>query len=150
MRETPFVISLHTTLKTLPLSKKKLEKMTAQMLRQLGWKRGAVNIMLVGDGKMRRMNREYLGHDTTTDVISFSQIEGKKLKQPITFLGDIVISVPTAKRQAKEYGNSAAYELCFYICHGLLHLMGYDDKTEAERKRMDRKQTQILKKIGIR
>ena len=106
--------------------------------------------MFVGDRKMRTLNKKYLGHDYTTDVISFSQIEGEPLKQPVPFLGDIVISLPMAERQAKVYGNSYYYELCFYICHGILHLMGFDDQTELERKQMDDKQRKILRAIGVK
>ena len=88
-------------------------------------------------------------HDRATDVISFSQLEGKPLgpKEGIPFLGDIVISLETTARQAAEYGNSFDYELHFYICHGILHLMGWDDKSKREAARMFSKQTQVLKKI---
>ena len=61
----------------------------------------------------------------------------------------MIISLDTTLRQAKEYGNGFLYELAFYICHGMLHLMGYDDKTPADAKRMWDKQTKILRKIGV-
>ncbi len=64
-------------------------------------------------------------------------------------LGDIIISIDTTARQAEEYGNDFLYELAFYLCHGILHLMGHDDSTKAQAERMWAKQTNVLKKIGI-
>ena len=91
-------------------------------------------------------------HDWATDVISFSQWEGKKLKMGLsqpTPLGDLILSLDTTARQAKEYGNDFFYEFSFYLCHGILHLMGYSDKTPKEARAMEKKQTMILKKIGF-
>ena len=86
-------------------------------------------------------------------MIAFSQLEGPRArdsKEMPVYLGDLVVSLDTTKRQSAEYGNSFDYELAFYICHGILHLMGYDDKTKADAERMDKKQKQILKKIGMK
>lgn len=94
-----------------------------------------VSVVLVGDRLMRRLNRETRGKDKITDVLSFrdsdSTIKDKK------FLGEIVIDYQQIKRQAKIYQTSVKQELLFILVHGLLHLIGYDDKTEAEAKRME-------------
>lgn len=130
----------------------KLKRAAAGILKSLGWRRAAVSLMLVTDRQIRPINRTHLGHDWATDVISFSQLEGKALKsspKTVPFLGDLVISLDTTARQAKEYGNDFFYELCFYVCHGILHLMGHSDETSKEAAAMDRKQKAILKKIGI-
>jgi len=127
-----------------------LKKTAAQILKLLKWKKAALSVLLVGDPAMRRYNRQYLGHDRTTDVIAFPETRTKRVPgNQAVFLGDIVISIPTTRRQAQEYGNSFKYELCFYLCHAILHLMGYCDKTQKEALQMDRKQKRILKKIGI-
>lgn len=123
-----------------------------EMLKCLRWKKASLNILLVNDRRIRHLNRRYLNHDRPTDVMAFGQLEGPrpKPKGVMPFLGDIVISLDTTRRQAKIYGNSFLYELCFYLCHGLLHIMGYRDKSKSEAKRMERMQTKILKTIGLR
>jgi probable rRNA maturation factor len=135
------------------ISEAQLKRAASGILKALGWKKAAVSIVLVSDKQIRPINKKHLGHDWATDVISFSQIEGKALKaSPKTapFLGDLVISLETTARQAEEYGNDFFYELCFYVCHGILHLMGHSDATVKLAKRMENKQKTILKKIGIK
>jgi probable rRNA maturation factor len=98
------------------------------------------------------MNKEHLNHDWATDVISFGQKTGPysaREKARGAFLGDIVVSWDTARREAPRYGNAPLYELCFYLCHGLLHLMGYNDKTVKQRNQMHKMQAKTLKKIGL-
>ena len=128
-------------------------------MRSLGFRKAALSILLTTDAKIRKINRRYLNHDWATDVISFAnggRAIGRKAKgdkncrsplglRPSDFLGDLVISLDTTKRQAGEYGNSFDYELAFYICHGILHLLGYDDRTPKEAERMDKIQERTLK-----
>ena len=125
-----------------------LKKNIRAILKALGWKQAALSLLLAGDRKIRELNQQYLQHDRPTDVIAFSQLEGKPLRSKggRPFLGDIVISLETTARQAAEFGNSFDYELHFYIVHGILHLMGYDDKTKKDGKWMEEKQTMILEK----
>lgn len=130
----------------------KIVQTVSKILTALGWKNAALSLWLVSDAKMKQLNKKHLGHNWPTDVISFSQWEGRRLKvtdSAKVFLGDLIISLDTAARQGKEYGNSLKYEFYFYVCHGILHLMGYDDKTPRQAKRMEAKQTSILKKIGL-
>ncbi len=128
-------------------------RMTAgKILEELGWKKAALSLWLVGDRQIRRLNQQHLKHDRSADVIAFSQLEGKKLKAPAAgavFLGDIVISLDTTARQAPEYGNPFFYELAFYLCHGILHLMGHSDQTKKQALRMERRQKAVLEKIGF-
>ena len=128
----------------------RLQRNVKAILKALGWKPDAsLSLLLTGDRQVRKLNKKHLGHDWPTDVISFSQLEGKPLgvKKTASCLGDIVISLETTVRQAAEYGNSFDYELHFYICHGILHLMGWDDKSKKEAKKMENKQKAILKKV---
>lgn len=120
------------------------------ILKILKQKNVAVSILFVGDRRMQFFNRHYLKHDRTTDVIAFpAGTQVRERSRRLYFLGDILISVPTARRQARVYGNPLNYELCFYLCHGILHLMGYRDKTQKEAIRMQRLQQKILKQIGV-
>lgn len=100
-------------------------------------------MLLVGDRVIRRLNRAYLDHDYPTDVLAFPQHNDPSSPQ-LQLLGDVVISVETAARQAKEHGHSLARELALLLIHGILHLFGYDDSTAAARRRMWAKQARLL------
>lgn len=98
---------------------------------------------------MRTLNRRYRGKDKTTDVLSFSLREGAFSHVQPDVLGDIVIAVPTAARQAAEAGHSLGREIEFLLVHGLLHLLGYDhERSNDEAKRMKRRELQLLKRIA--
>ena len=97
--------------------------------------RVSLSILLCGDARMRRLNREWLGTDLPTDVLSFSSGERD-------FLGDIVIDVPYAARQARRRGHTLAREVQILLAHGLLHLLGYDH--EEDNGTMFRRQRRIL------
>lgn len=84
---------------------------------------GSVGVALVGDVAMRRYNREFRGKDRTTDVLSFPDGEDGHV-------GDVVISVPQAGRQARERGHSVGREVRLLLVHGWLHLLGYDHETD--------------------
>ncbi len=98
---------------------------------------------------MRTLNRQYRGKDVTTDVLSFSLREGPFTQVQPHLLGDIVVSVPRAERQAGEAGISLAAEIDRLLVHGLVHLLGYDhERGAAEERRMKRKERQFLKRIA--
>ena len=112
-----------------------------------------VSIVLTGDGEVRELNREYRDIDRSTDVLSFALDEGEETQLPggpdEHLLGDIVISVETAARQATEYGHSLERELAFLTVHGMLHLLGYDHMNDKDRLRMRTAEEQILAKLGL-
>ena len=92
--------------------------------------------MLVSDREMRALNRRWRGHDRSTDVLSFPQDEGRG-----ALLGDVVISVDTARRQAVAQGTTLGREAERLLIHGLLHLLGYDhERSPAEARRMQRRE----------
>jgi rRNA maturation RNase YbeY len=109
----------------------------------LGRSRDEVSVLFVSDRTIRRLNKAYLNHDYPTDVLAFPQQGGVSSPQPHLF-GDVVISVETAARQAKEHGHSLDQELALLLIHGILHLSGYDDTTPAARRRMWAKQRALL------
>jgi probable rRNA maturation factor len=99
--------------------------------------------MLVSDSVMRRLNRDWRGRDRPTDVLSFAQREGAG-GAPDGLLGDVVISVDTARRQAAERAETLASELDRLLIHGVLHLLGYDhERSPAEARRMQRRERQL-------
>ena len=99
---------------------------------------GDVNIIFCSDPYILDINLRYLQHDYFTDIISFDYCEGDKLS------GDLFVSVDTVRENAGEYGTSFEEELHRVIVHGLLHLIGYDDHSEADRKVMRSKEDYYL------
>lgn len=112
-----------------------------------------VSVVLVDDRYIRQLNREYRDKDYATDVLSFALNEGDEPQiidgSPENLLGDIIISLETAVRQANEYGHSLEREVAFLTVHGMLHLLGYDHEEEADRQEMRREEEFVLGKLGI-
>ena len=112
-------------------------------------RQGDVTVAIVDDAEIRRMNREYRGIDSPTDVLSFPAHEGfMLLSEPDAFLGDIAISVDRARLQADEYGHSIERELAFLPIHGMLHLLGFDHILKEDEEEMIALQDQILREMG--
>lgn len=106
-----------------------------------------LSLELVGDGRMRRLNRLYRGRDAATDVLAFPMREAVGPRSPL--LGDVVISLPTAARQAAEAGRRLDDELAALLIHGVLHLLGYDHERSArEAARMRRRERAVRKAVG--
>jgi probable rRNA maturation factor len=121
-------------------------ELTQRILRQVGPPEAEVSLDLIGDGRMRRLNRRYRGQDCTTDVLAFAMREAKGPRSPL--LGDVVISVPTAARQAAEAGRTLDQELTALLIHGVLHLLGFDhEKGKREARRMRRKEQDVWRSI---
>jgi probable rRNA maturation factor len=99
-------------------------------LRALGRDGGELSILLVGDKAIRRLNRMWRGKDVATDVLSFPAAG------PGPLLGDVVISVDTARRVAAEEGRPLADELDRYLAHAILHLLGHDHEKPPQARRM--------------
>jgi probable rRNA maturation factor len=102
-------------------------------------RRARIEVALVGDRTMRRLNWRYLRHHGTTDVITF----GTEVSSEDGVLGEIVISVERARRQARRYGHSIRREVALLLVHGILHLRGYDDRSPRRAARMQA-QTEII------
>ncbi|MFH1466465.1 MAG: rRNA maturation RNase YbeY [Pseudomonadota bacterium] len=97
--------------------------------------RAELSLVLCDDRFIQALNRDYRGKDAPTDVLSFAMREGEDADPDDPVLGDIVISLETAARQAAEHGHSTAREIQVLLIHGFLHLLGYDhgdDEQEAE------------------
>ncbi len=112
-----------------------------------------VSVVLANDEYIHALNLEYRGKDCSTDVLSFALNEGDEpevLDGPEeVLLGDIIISVETATRQAEEYGHSLERELAYLTVHGILHLLGYDHMTEEEKTEMRQEEEHVLSLLGI-
>jgi len=106
-----------------------------------------LSLVLVSDAVMRRLNRQWRGADRPTDVLSFAQVEGQG-GAPEGLLGDVVISVDTARRQARERAAPLARELDRLLIHGVLHLLGYDhERSPADAQRMQRRERSLARQL---
>ena len=126
-------------------------RLAEQVLWAAGESASELSIELIGDRRMRRLNHVYRKKDRTTDVLAFAMQESftphASSLTPV-MLGDVVISVPTAFRQAREAGLSLDDELAALLVHGVLHLCGYDhERSEKDAVRMHRREQTILKKV---
>ena len=115
-----------------------------------GLEHAVISILVTGDERMRELNRGYRSVDRTTDVLSFAAREGESLAAvgKHEFLGDLVISLDAARRQAEEYGHSIERESAFLTVHGTLHLLGFDHMTDEGERQMCNTQEEILERMG--
>lgn len=130
-----------------------LRRVARASLRHLGEDGAELSIALVDDREMQRLNREWRGKDRPTDVLSFPLREGDGEPPPVEGatrpLGDVVLSLPTAERQARERGHPVERELAELLVHGVLHLLGWDhERSPAEARRMFAKQREVLAAVG--
>jgi len=105
-----------------------------------------LSLLFVDDEEMRKINRHYLDRDYSTNVIAFSMTEGEYGHINPGILGDIVISVHAARRDARDSGISLNDEIDFLMIHGILHLLGYthEDTGEGERQKMKKREKEIF------
>jgi len=101
-------------------------------------KKAAINIIYSNEETIRSLNKQYLNHDYVTDVLSFSLGENNEID------GEIYISADTAASQAKEYKVSLSNEITRLAVHGTLHILGYNDETDEERKKMTEFENKFL------
>ncbi len=109
-----------------------------------------LSVALVGDERMRDLNRDWRGKDATTDVLSFSQIEGEPFSTLHEMLGDVVISVPVLRRQAADGGWTVEEELARLLLHGVLHLLGFDHENETDARAMRVEEGRIVAALAAR
>jgi rRNA maturation RNase YbeY len=102
-----------------------------------------LSILLTGDDQIQNLNRIYRKKNRPTDVLAFAQREGQHGDHAGRLLGDVVVSVPTTKRQAEAAGRDLGSELTMLLAHGLLHLLGWDHETPLKDRRM-RRETERL------
>lgn len=114
-----------------------------------------VSVLLVDDEAIQELNALYRGMDCPTDVLSFAMNEDTAEGGEFTsmeddnILGDVVISLETAQRQAEEFGHSLEREIGFLAVHGVLHLLGYDHSGEADTPKMRAREEAILASLDL-
>ncbi len=121
-------------------------------------------LRVTGDEEIREINRDYRGLDRATDVLSFPSTQCRPEKtlghcekillrerdeSGACFLGDIILSLPRAQEQAREYGHSLQRELCYLAAHALFHLMGYDHMNDQDKEQMRAMEEKALNQAGV-
>jgi len=120
-----------------------LTRVALAAMRATGTPRWAeLEVALVGDATMRRLNSNYHGRGDTTDVLTFPNIFDRRSR----VLGEVVISLARARTQARRFGQPVRREVALLLVHGVLHLRGYDDRTPAAAARMQARVEAILRR----
>lgn len=145
-------VHMQSRVRRVKIDQARLERSARAILADVGEPSAELGILLVGDQRMRSLNRRYRGKDRTTDVLAFAMREARMPHaSPVTpdMLGDVVIAVPTAARQAKQGQRSLGEELRVLLIHGILHLCGYDhERSEKEARRMHRRERMLLRSLA--
>ena len=102
-----------------------------------------LSLTITTNDGIQEINNIYRGKDMPTDVISFAYNETENVG-PLNILGDIIISIDRVKEQAEDYGHSVEREFYYVLCHGMLHLLGYDHIDEEDKKIMRKREEEIL------
>lgn len=122
-----------------------VEEVVRAALQYEGVPAAEVDVLITDDETVRELNRRYAGEDEATDVLSFSLREGEEFPPPpdaLPRLGEVILSLPTARRQAAEHGRTLRREVAHLLIHGTLHLLGYDHaEPEEEREMRSREET---------
>ena len=123
------------------IPRQRIRRLAEAALSALGRLRAEVHLTFVSDAVIRRLNRQYRGASHATDVLAFT------LETPgfVRLLGEVVVSAETARRQARRLGVPVGLELELLVVHGLLHLIGYDDRNPLEARLMHERARAILR-----
>lgn len=141
----------------IPLPEHLLDNLILAVNRVLSYeeieKEGEVSVRCTDDATICRMNLQYRKINQPTDVLSFPQYNSKEdvlaSREDYIILGDIMISVETAMRQAKEYGHSLQREMIYLTVHSMLHLLGYDHINPEDQRVMRKKEKEIMHSLEI-
>jgi len=128
---------------------KRLQTQARALVRELELRGVALAVTLTTDTRIRTLNRRFRQEDSATDVLSFPGGAPPPGWPGPLVLGDVVISLDTARRQAKQEGRTLSGELHRYLIHGLLHLLGHDHHRPTEARRMAALEDRLLGKAGM-
>ena len=137
-------IEINNQQDSLAVDEVRVRKAVAQVLAEGGFHDGEISLAVISDAQIRRLNAEYLEHDWATDVLSFLHEEENGHLE-----GEIIVSAETASREANRFLWRPQDELLLYIIHGALHLIGYDDREEADRAAMQEAERRHLEQFGL-
>ncbi len=126
------------------LPKKQLKSLCFFILKSQGIKSTEVNVLFTDNKRIKELNKKFRREDKATDVLSFYEEKNKDKVLSASYLGDLVISIETARMQARVYKQTIIREIRLYVIHGLLHLLGHRDYTKKEKQSMNFLQETLL------
>lgn len=136
-------VSIRNLQRNVRIPGRRIGSLAEATLSALGRPRAEVHLTFVTDAVARRLNGRYRRARRTTDVLAFPlEVPG-----PVQLLGEVIVSAETARRQARRLGVSTGLELALLVVHGLLHLVGYDDRTPLEARLMHERERAILERV---
>ena len=128
--------------------KAKLQKRAQAVLNALGSPEGELSILVVDDSEIKTLNKSYLNRSGPTNVIAFPMKEGDFSDINPQLLGDVVISIETAGREALQSGISTEERFTQLLVHGILHLFGFDhEKSDKDARKMEKKSNELLRLV---
>ena len=127
------------------IDRNKIIKCAEHVLKAMAEDDVELSLVLVNDMYIRNLNWKYRRKDSATDVLAFPMRDSRGLSGPV--LGDVVISVETAKREAKKRKKDFQEEFDLYFVHGILHLLGYDDEKPRAKKKMKAKEKELMESL---
>jgi probable rRNA maturation factor len=137
-------IAIASPQEIVPIDRKRLRETVRAVLEGEGIEDAEVSLAFVDNDTIHKLNKRYLDHDEPTDVLSFPLSEANAR----TLAGELVIGVEVAQAQAAERKHDVQAELGLYVIHGLLHLCGFDDKSEQAMAEMRLRERHYLKQLG--
>jgi probable rRNA maturation factor len=140
-------INIHNAHPRLKIRKTPLRQLVKYILCSENASQG-VDVILVDDNLMRRLNREFTNRQGTTDVLSFGMGEGKSGPVEYPSLGDVYVSLDQAQRQVQGRKADLDQEVALLVAHGVLHLLGYDHRERNQKAGMRKKEREYLKSMG--
>lgn len=136
---------------------KYLEKVIIEVLKleDIDEKKCEISLSFVDEEKIRQLNKDFRSIDRVTDVLSFpiedffNEDRENILEKPYLMLGDVVICLDVARKQADDLGHSFEREVMYLTCHSILHLLGYDHIEDDDKKIMRAKEKEVMKNLGV-
>ncbi len=148
------VLSLRNDQRTRPVNLRLLRRVARELLADLlHLEQSDLTVSLLAAPEMTRVNETFVHHAGSTDVITFDYVENEVSSSgcpPATVQGEILICVDEAVAQARQFRTTWPSELVRYLTHGVLHLLGYDDLTAAQRRRMKREEDRLVRELARR
>lgn len=145
----PLKIRINNLNKKRKLNKTSIKRIASKVLKDFHKKDALVDITFISNKKIKALNKKYMGRNSSTDVISFS-LEETVSRKPKKIIGDIYISSDMAYINARRFNADFKKEILLYTIHGILHVIGFGDKTAKEKRRIRKLEEDFLKVVGNR
>lgn len=129
----------------LPAKLSTLRAAVEAVMRRFRERQATITITVVNDAEMKKVHKQFLHKDVTTDVVSFDLTDEFERRRVF----ELVVNAEMAQRQAQQRGHAAEAELTLYVIHGLLHNLGFDDDTPEHARRMHQTEDEVLNKLGF-